>query len=151
MNAITLYQPWASLIATGDKRYETRSWRPPPKYYGQPLAIHAAKKKYTDIGPSRLLDAVERNWGKHGLEKLPRGAVVAVVILQEAFQMRSYTDVPANQRPFGDFAYHRYVWKLTDCVPIPPIPARGYQGLWQWNPPQELLKTILSQLPAQSN
>jgi hypothetical protein len=27
MKAITLWQPWASLIAIGAKKYETRSWR----------------------------------------------------------------------------------------------------------------------------
>lgn len=39
MKAITIWQPWASLIACGVKQYETRSW--PTKYRG-PIAIHAA-------------------------------------------------------------------------------------------------------------
>lgn len=30
MRAITLWQPWASLVAVGAKKYETRSW-PAPK------------------------------------------------------------------------------------------------------------------------
>lgn len=41
MKALTIWQPWASLIACGAKRYETRSW--PTKYRG-PIAIHAAVK-----------------------------------------------------------------------------------------------------------
>ena len=41
MKAITLWQPWASLIACGAKKYETRSWA--TRYRG-PIAIHAAKK-----------------------------------------------------------------------------------------------------------
>jgi activating signal cointegrator 1 len=40
MKALTLTQPWASLVAIGAKRIETRSWRTP---YRGPLAIHAAK------------------------------------------------------------------------------------------------------------
>lgn len=40
MKAITLTQPWATLVAIGAKRIETRSWRTP--YVGD-LAIHAAK------------------------------------------------------------------------------------------------------------
>ena len=40
MKAITIYQPWASLIAVGKKKYETRSWQ--TNYYGQ-IAIHAGK------------------------------------------------------------------------------------------------------------
>ena len=42
MKALTLWQPWASLIAVGAKTIETRSWS--TKYRG-PLAIHAAKRR----------------------------------------------------------------------------------------------------------
>jgi activating signal cointegrator 1 len=42
MKALSLWQPWASLVALGIKTIETRSWE--TKYRG-PLAIHAAKKR----------------------------------------------------------------------------------------------------------
>lgn len=38
---ITLWQPYATLVATGIKQYETRSW---PTNYRGPLLIHAAKR-----------------------------------------------------------------------------------------------------------
>jgi hypothetical protein len=41
VKALTLWQPWASLVAIGAKAIETRSWA--TKYRG-PLAIHAAKR-----------------------------------------------------------------------------------------------------------
>ena len=37
MKALTVRQPWASLIAVGAKRVETRSW---PTAYRGPRAIH---------------------------------------------------------------------------------------------------------------
>src|SRR5690242_7565318 len=40
MKALTLRQPWATLVALEAKRTETRSWRTP---YRGSLAIHAAK------------------------------------------------------------------------------------------------------------
>lgn len=40
MKALTLHQPWASLISGGQKWIETRSWK--TEYRGE-LAIHAAK------------------------------------------------------------------------------------------------------------
>jgi len=40
MKAITIHQPYASLIACGAKIYETRSWA--TKYRGK-IAIHAGK------------------------------------------------------------------------------------------------------------
>ena len=36
MKALTVYQPWASLIALGEKKIETRSW---PTNYRGPLAL----------------------------------------------------------------------------------------------------------------
>ena len=45
MKALTLTQPWATLVAMGAKRIETRSWT---TNYRGPLAIHAGK------GPSTI-------------------------------------------------------------------------------------------------
>jgi activating signal cointegrator 1 len=41
MQAISVNQPWASLIIAGAKRIETRSWS---TNHRGPLAIHASKK-----------------------------------------------------------------------------------------------------------
>ena len=48
MKAITIHQPWASLLAHGIKKHETRSWPCPDKYVyhlykknWKPIAIHA--------------------------------------------------------------------------------------------------------------
>ena len=45
MRAITLHQPWASLIALGHKTTETRSWPAPKTLVGSRIAIHAAKRR----------------------------------------------------------------------------------------------------------
>jgi len=42
IKAISLWQPWASLVIGGHKQFETRSWR--TRYRGL-LAIHAARSK----------------------------------------------------------------------------------------------------------
>ena len=49
MKALTIWQPWASLIARGVKQYETRSWA--TKYRG-PIAIHAAMKNPLSVSLS---------------------------------------------------------------------------------------------------
>lgn len=61
MKAISLWQPWASLIACGAKPYETRSWAPPRDLIGQTIAIHAAKK--IDKGAAEF--AEELVYGQH--------------------------------------------------------------------------------------
>lgn len=62
MKALSLWQPWATLIAIGEKRVETRGWE--TRYRGR-LAIHAAKKwnreleELCEIGP--ISDALRRD------------------------------------------------------------------------------------------
>ena len=46
MKALSLRQPWASLIADGRKTIETRTWR---THYRGPLAIHASARPHGDL------------------------------------------------------------------------------------------------------
>lgn len=64
IKALTLYQPWATLIAIGAKKIETRSWD--TKYRG-PLAIHASKNekfmKLSFLDPFfKVLKSGDRLW-----------------------------------------------------------------------------------------
>ena len=45
MKAISVKQPWASLIAHGIKDIENRTWKCPQKYIGQRVLIHASSSK----------------------------------------------------------------------------------------------------------
>jgi activating signal cointegrator 1 len=82
--AITLWQPWASLVACGAKTWETRGW--PTKYRG-PLRIHAAAKIPADglaVGGwsvYRQADAVRALDHVGEWHVLPLGAVVATADL----------------------------------------------------------------------
>lgn len=44
MKALTIWQPWATLIAIGAKPYEFRGWQPPKWLIGKRLAIHAGAR-----------------------------------------------------------------------------------------------------------
>ena len=78
--AITLHQPWASLIALGVKTVETRSWPAPARLVGQRIAVHAGKYLVRRPG-----DAIERElrarWGEEWRVIIPTGAVVATAVL----------------------------------------------------------------------
>lgn len=45
MKAITIKQPWASLIVHGIKDIENRTWTCPKKYIGQRVLIHASVRQ----------------------------------------------------------------------------------------------------------
>lgn len=44
MKALTIWQPWASLIMMGAKPFEFRGWKPPSSLIGQRIAIHAGAR-----------------------------------------------------------------------------------------------------------
>ena len=54
MKAITVHQPWASLLTLGYKGYETRSWA---TSYRGPILIHAGRNAEHIIAMSRYREA----------------------------------------------------------------------------------------------
>jgi hypothetical protein len=43
VSALSVRQPWAELVVTGQKTIEVRKWFPPSRYMGQRVAIHAGR------------------------------------------------------------------------------------------------------------
>ena len=134
MRALTLWQPWASLVAIGVKTYETRSWS--TRYRGQ-LAIHAAKRRTEYMGgePHKTMLS-ELNAAGIGWLELPLGRIVAICQLVECFPVEDLwpelLDL-GNEQDFGNWSAGRYGWELRDIRMIdPPIPVKGSRGLWEW-------------------
>ena len=132
MKALTIWQPWASLIAAGVKVNETRSWTPPYALIGETIAIHAAARPV--LRPSEyspvLLTIVLDTFGV-GPWLLPRGAVIATARLTLVVR----TEEIRNPDALGDYSPGRFAWLLEEIVPIDPVPARGYQRFWEWDGP----------------
>jgi hypothetical protein len=134
--AISLWQPWASLIFTGDKLHETRAYPPPAKHLGQRVAIHAAKRLVhgTDltVGLSLLL---ERNWGANSgwRDQLPRGVLLGTAVLVEAIRTDHRQPGPVDLVA-GDWSRGRWAWQLGDVQPLAqPVRWTGKQG-WFYVP-----------------
>ena len=127
MKAITLEQPFASLVSIGAKTIETRPWSTD---YRGPLAIHAEKsvKAVTDPYYRSLL-------GSAGLdcERLPLGKIVAIARLVNCEKVVQ-SNIPCYpQLAFSEFTPDWYAWELADICPLaPPIPTKGYDQLWDW-------------------
>ena len=156
MYAITLWQPYAQLIADGVKHYATRSWKPPWHLLGKRIAIHAAKRKITTdpypFGlPSDVFHEMDKHYGWMWWNILPYGAVVATAELVGFFHVEDYADKEQKkvigtwtdpyvlrQRetldadPFGDYSPGRYAWWLQSVTKLDePVPAQGRQRLWK--------------------
>lgn len=146
MKAITIRQPWASLAVCTDrngipfKRVETRSWK---TCYRGPLAIHAGKFQtdmfFMGMDEKRMGVFAEAGLcGDKDILNLPYGAIIGTVDLVDCLPIeelqRIGLDTP-RERAFGNWCPGRYGWVLANPVLFDePIPARGKQGLWDWNP-----------------
>jgi hypothetical protein len=138
MKAITIAQPWASLVVHGLKHLETRRWS--SRHRG-PLAIHAARKIPTagrmlcHQQPYRtLLGAI----GFASWLDLPRGQVMGLVELTGCARVEELGVLPALERLLGDFSPGQWAWSLADPRPLPaPIPWCG--RLWTFDVPDSLL------------
>ena len=151
MKIITLWQPWAELVAAGAKTHETRSWT--TKYRGR-LAIHAAKRPLTSEGAELFKRVsvslrVARDPSVRPFVRDPShlqyGCVVSVVDLVDVYPADEVPESHSNpiDRVCGDFTAGRFAWRLVKLYRTH-VPCKGYQGLrdidptlrvrhWGWN------------------
>lgn len=138
MKAITLYQPWATLISIGAKKIETRSWA--TGYRGS-LAIHSSsERKYIDIRSKYYVCDKEPFYSilmSLYLDdlSLPRGFIIAICELESCFPIHEGPLLISEQeKAFGDYTVGRYMWFLDKIQQLEnPILVKGKMGLWEWN------------------
>ncbi|WP_370325271.1 ASCH domain-containing protein [Euzebya sp.] len=139
MKALTVRQPWASLIVLGVKDVENRSWSAPAGIIGQRIAIHAGKTHNGNEFRSALITA---RWG--GLpgddepnntmrwihawwanRDLPYGAVIGTAVVADCHQC----DGGCSPWAVRGRDWH---WSLTDVTEAhDPVEMNGRLGLWE--------------------
>jgi hypothetical protein len=161
MKAITIDQPWASLVAVGAKRYLTMEW---PTAYRGPIAVHAGLRDLVGELTSAQINAVFRAFAgtRHEVAHdrpgggydyvYPYGAVVATAELVGCWKIvrrdkygaallvnrpdrftEKLVREPADELLFGDWEPGRYAWELADVKALDePVPAKGRRGIWEW-------------------
>lgn len=161
MKCISLWQPWATLIAIGAKKIETRHWKTDVR--GR-VAIHAAKRWTRDqkklcCGGLTPLAGYQSSIYIHNavygaglfndghLICPPLGAIVAVGDLVDCKFITSAMSPPAfpgdwetrssmlpppePERSFGNYECGRYAWIFQNVRAIEPIPFVGKQGWFE--------------------
>ena len=131
--ALSLLQPWATLVVMGLKTIETRSWR--TAYRGSVL-IQAS------LGKKGKILATEPPFSKYipDFEALPFGAIIGQVQLDDVvpvehlfFSNAKLAALTLEEKAFGDYTKGRYAWLLSEPVMFDePIPVKGGLGLWKY-------------------
>lgn len=152
MKTLPLWQPWASLVAVGAKRVETRGWPAPLSIVGQRIAIHATKGGLSKRDEREFLkDPVFHAALGSLVDDLPRGAIVCTAVLSRCraittMHARELAQRNPREFTFGDYTPGRYAWVLEDVQPVdPPVPCKGSQGIF--DAPAELDDRLAGVLP----
>lgn len=158
MKAITVHQPWATLVAIGGKRIETRHWA---TSYGGPIAIHVAASvpayAVEITAESKLIqDALHhagyrpkagetfkdrREYWQSVLNSLPLGCILAVADLTDCLPTGNGFEIPRwlqdlddMELAAGNYEPRRFGWRLSDVQRlVVPVKTRGYQRIWNWD------------------
>ncbi len=157
MKALTIWQPWASLIMAGAKPYEFRSWPAPRWVQGQRIAIHAGARRVrkdeiadlllrlqnslawtTGLVPDVALPVLEKAHGAPG--SLPLASVLGTAVLGvpvRSNEVAAELGAPVINDSDRD-EHSNWAWPLTDVQALEPfVPARGAQGFWNWKEPAD--------------
>jgi hypothetical protein len=142
VKALTIHEPWASLLAVGAKRVETRGW--PTRHRG-PLAIHAGRR--WTRGEQDAWD--DLGWISLRGRRPALGCVVALGQLVACERMTleliasQASDRISDELAFGAWDPGRWAWRLEGVVALPePIAVRGKQGLWDL--PDNVARAVLA-------
>jgi activating signal cointegrator 1 len=117
MKALSLWQPWASLIYDGRKTIETRHWE---MTHRGPLGIHAAK-------------TIDKNYAEvfgYDWRSLPLGAMLCIVNVTDCVRFPLPLAPPDE---YGDFEEGRFGILFTMQKKFAtPLVVKGHQGIWQF-------------------
>lgn len=123
MKALTVKEPWASLIAYGYKEYEFRSWK--TNYRGK-ILIHAGKTLKKDVS---------KKFEEYNLE-YSKGEIIAIadltdcILVDEKFNKELLNK---NKLVYGRSNHTmKYAWKLENVKLINKIKVNGKLGLWDY-------------------
>ena len=123
MKALTIKQPWASLIVNGYKEYEFRSWK--INYRGK-ILIHA--------GMRLEKDSAERF--KEYNHEYTLGAIIGEAELVDCILVdKDFDEELRKMNPLVYASNHveSYAWKLTNVKKYDePIFIKGKLGLWNY-------------------
>ncbi len=132
MKALTLKQPWATLLARGHKLDDTRSWS--TKFRGDFL-IHSSA--HWDKEGIELYQRVRAKYNLPPFEQMPLGQIIGkatVVDVQSTSVYQKTSRYTIDQKQLGDYRIGRSVFIIHNHFELPVyIPAVGSLKFWNYD------------------
>jgi len=139
MKCISIWQPFAGLIVSGCKVFETRTWPAPASLIGQRIGIASTKT----IRPEQRQHVADTDFqsayattGLPAFADLPFGYLLGSAVLDsiELMTEEFMEDVSDEEKQYGWWDLGNWAWRLTEPIPLEqPCIIRGQQGIYEWS------------------
>ena len=129
MKVVSIKEPFASLIALGIKKIETRSWK--TNYRGE-IYIHASlqMQKIDNERFEKITNLLPKDY------KFKQGNIICKAYLKDCIYMDEefINKIKENNIEYlcGRYEIGRYAWVLDDISIVDEIPAKGKLGIWNF-------------------
>lgn len=135
LKGVTLWEPWATLVALREKGIETRSWA--TNYRGL-IASQSARTTahmntawkepfFSALKPVHIQSKSRTSIGYN------LGCIIAICNLVDCIKMtdENIAKLSEKERMFGYYEPGRYMWLLKEVIRLEkPIPVKGKQRIW---------------------
>lgn len=128
MRMLSIKEPFATLIASGEKTIETRSWK--TNYRGE-IYIHASMSKPKYNEKSAQFKEIADKYEYHEGYVLCKCNLIDCQLMTPEYIEKIKKTQPNNYL-LGYFAPGRYAWVLDNVTKIKPFPAKGKLGIWHY-------------------
>lgn len=144
--AISLLQPWATLVILGAKKFETRNWKLNGSKVPSDLYIHSSFRvphDFFEVMAREPFKQFDYFFIKDKAVVCPVGSIIGKVRVTRQdttvdwiFDHTMHGLGKLNRKwemehAFGDYGPNRYAWKLEDPIRLPePVRCKGSLGRW---------------------
>jgi len=138
MKAITIRQPWASLIAHGIKDIENRTWKCPAKHIGTRVLIHAAVKTYDfwDCPNYGIVNKHIREVTKYGTDYSKYNTMAIIGSVEIVDCVVNHSSIWAEKTALPEQLDNKCIWNWVLANPIlfdePILNVKGKLGFWNY-------------------
>lgn len=123
MKALSLHQPYASLIADGIKTLESRKWH---ANFSGDILICATKKYQLYPSTERILKEINPLWSPRNEQEMRYGCAICIAEVTNCRKFKKDDDVNVLCAWFNG-----YVFELTNIRPVTPFPVIGRQRFFE--------------------
>lgn len=135
MKALSLIQPWATLLLSGQKTFETRSWQTDHRGWILICSSKQWNNGYEMIASQEPFKQALIQCGFDDPKELPRGFILGAALLAKIHKVGAVR-LTKKEQAFGDFSDRRFAWEFTHRITLDtPAPVHGRLGLF--NVPKE--------------